>query len=172
VLVFYLLALAVGAGLAGMQVLGHHGGGHGGGSHEAAWTFLSTRFWAFALLATGIAGSAMTIFQLAGPVLTAMISIPTGLGLGAGAHVGLRALGGREVTSTASLSSAVGNLGRVLLPPAPGTTGKIRLMLKGQSVDVLATTDDSGIEKDAQVVVAEIRDGVAHVAKAPKELLP
>jgi len=51
----------------------------------------------------------------------------------------------------------------VLVECGRGRTGKVRLSLKGQTVDALATTDEETIAAGAEVVVAEVRDMVVHV---------
>jgi hypothetical protein len=39
-------------------------------------------------------------------------------------------------------------------------------VLKGQQVDMLATTDDDSIPVGSEVLVVEVRDDVAHVVRA------
>ena len=56
--------------------------------------------------------------------------------------------------------------GRVLVACARGSRGKIRVTLKGQQVDMLATTDDEAIPVGSEVLVVEVRDDVAHVVRA------
>ena len=57
-----------------------------------------------------------------------------------------------------------GRRARVLVACARGRRGKVRVQLKGHQVDMLATTDEEQIAEGAEVVIAEVRDGVAHVA--------
>ena len=54
----------------------------------------------------------------------------------------------------------------MLVACARGTRGKIRVTLKGQQVDMLATTDERQIPVGPEVLVVEVRDDVAHVARA------
>jgi hypothetical protein len=66
----------------------------------------------------------------------------------------------------------VGTVGKVLLPLGKGARGKIRIQLKGQTVDFVATTDDEQIESGQLVMIEEMRETTAHVSRAPVELLP
>jgi membrane protein implicated in regulation of membrane protease activity len=186
VLWVYLAALIVGAGTIVMQlVFAGHGdaGGHdvGGGhdaSHDAshdvgAWSiFLSARFWTFAFLAFGMVGALITTFGFAGTTFTLLLAIASGLAAGLVAGFTFRALRHANASTSASLDETVGQIGRVLLPCAKGKVGKVRLELKGQSVDVLATTGDDEIAIGKRVVIEEVRGGIAHVTRAPEELGP
>jgi len=183
VLWVYLAALIVGAGTIVIQLLfaGHDAGAHDvGGAHghdaahdAGAWSiFLSARFWTFALLAFGMVGALVAGFGLAGRLLTLFLAIGSGLCAGLVAGFTFRALRHTQASTTASLEETVGQVGRVLLPCAKGKVGKVRLELKGQSVDVLATTGDEEIAIGRRVVVEDVRGGIAHVTRAPEELGP
>jgi membrane protein implicated in regulation of membrane protease activity len=186
VLWVYVAALIVGAGTILMQLVfaGHDaGGGHDvGGAHDAshdaehdvgAWSiFLSARFWTFALLAFGMVGALITAFGFAGTTLTLLLALASGLAAGFVAGLTFRALRRANASTSASLEEAVGQVGRVLLPCSKGKVGKVRLELKGQSVDVLATTGDDEIAIGKRVVIEEVRGGIAHVTRAPEELAP
>ena len=90
-----------------------------------------------------------------------------------GANVGLwdlvgmtfRQLGDPAVSGEAGFHEARGATGRVLVACARGRSGKVRVALKGQTVDMLATTDEDEIPAGAEVVIADVRDMVAHVAR-------
>jgi membrane protein implicated in regulation of membrane protease activity len=187
VLWFYLAALIIGAGTIVMQLLfaghdadagGHDVGGGHDGSHDAAhdvgaWSiFLSARFWTFALLAFGMVGALITMFAFATSTFTLLLAIASGLCAGLVAGFTFRALRRANASSSASLDETVGQIGRVLLPCSKGKVGKVRLELKGQSVDVLATTGDEEIAIGKRVVIEEVRGGIAHVTRAPEELGP
>jgi membrane protein implicated in regulation of membrane protease activity len=199
--IFYLAALIIGFGTIALQLFlsGDHdadaeGGAHVGdaaadgeldGSGEADPAaghgahgeggflpiFLSLRFWTFALLAFGLSGTLLHYLDLANAVVT--LAVAAGLGVASGllASLTFRALARAELSSAATSRDAVGQIGRVLVPLGKSRRGKIRIELKGQTVDLLATTDDEELEAGQMVVVEELRDTTAHVTQAPPELL-
>jgi hypothetical protein len=177
----YLAAFLVGLGVIGLQLLfaghgdagggGHDVAGHDDGTAESASVLVSTRFWTFALLAFGLVGSLLTMLHLASPIVAALLAIAMGIAAGLFAALTMRALrGGPE--GSASLDEAVGKTGRVLLSVSKERVGKLRVSLKGQEVDLLATTDGEEIEEGQTAVVSEMRGGIARLVAAPKELDP
>ena len=60
----------------------------------------------------------------------------------------------------------------MLIPCEKGGLGKVRLTVRGQLIDLVATTDEERIESGAGVIVEEVRVGSVHVCAAPTELLP
>lgn len=184
----YLVALALGGGFLAVQfLLSAHdqadlhdiqdvddihdfsgGAAHAGmGDHAGGW--FSPRFYTFAAFAFGFAGCLLHFLGLASPVLTLGLSVAAGLGSGFLASGVFRALRQREVSSSASLDEASGRLGRVLLPCGPDQPGKVRVTLKGQHVDLMATADGP-IEPGAEVVVLDVKEQVARVVRAPEAL--
>jgi membrane protein implicated in regulation of membrane protease activity len=117
-------------------------------------------------------GALITGFGFAGTTFTLLLALASGLGAGVVAGLTFRALRKANASTSASLDETVGQIGRVLLPCAKGKVGKVRLELKGQSVDVLATTGDEEIPIGKRVVIQEVRGGIAHVTRAPEELGP
>lgn len=134
--------------------------------------FLSLRFWIFGSLAFGMVGSLLHFLGLASAVVTLVVSIVMGIGSGMLASWTFRVLNRQHVSSGAGENDAVGHVGKVLLRvPAQGH-GKIRIQLKGQTLDLLATSDEGELLEGEQVLVEEMRDGRARVAKAPPDFLP
>jgi membrane protein implicated in regulation of membrane protease activity len=184
VLIVYLAALIVGGGTIALQLLmaGHGDGmhdvhadhaGHDGGEHSASSflpIFLSLRFWTFGLMAFGLVGAALHLFALAPFALIPLVAAPMGFASGWFASWSFRALARAGTQSGAEATDAVGHVARVLVPCAKGARGKIRVELKGQSVDYLATTDDAELEAGELVLIEEMRDGTVHVSRAPREL--
>jgi hypothetical protein len=63
-------------------------------------------------------------------------------------------------------------MGRVVVPITPQGPGKIRVEVKGTSVDLIARAREA-IDMGEPVVVEEVTsDGEAQVSRAPKELAP
>jgi hypothetical protein len=189
----YLAALVIGLGVMLVQIafggrggghdLGHAGGhvpalGHG---HELAKSghagddgplavVLSFRFWIFALLGFGLSGSLLHYLGLAGTAVAAIVAGAAGIGSGAFASLVVRSVARGAASTSVNLSEAVGREARVLVACAKGRRGQVRIELRGQSVDLLASTDDETIARGEPVLIEEVRDGVAQVSRRPREL--
>lgn len=157
----------------------HAGGSHGAGSHgagshgglaSAALVVLSLRFWVFAAFAFGLTGSAIRWLGLAPPLLTLLLALAAGFGSGALAVWVFRALARSESSSAVAADDLIGQLGRVLVPLASGATGKVRLELRGQAVDMLAITDEPSIAAGELVLVEAVREHTLQVSRPPAEL--
>jgi len=177
----YLVALALGGGFLAVQfLLSAHdqadfhdlsgegaGDGHAAGDHAGGW--LSPRFFTFTAFAFGFAGCLLHFLGLASPPVALGLSAAAGLGSGFLASGVFRTLRRPDVSSSASLDEASGQLARVLLPCGPDQEGKVRVTLKGQTVDLMATAD-SLLEPGADVVVVDVNKDVARVVRAPEAL--
>lgn len=189
----YLFALILGLGVLLVQIgFGklHDAGGDGaGGSHDhdpgrdtgtsgahvdgdegVVGLLLSTRFWVFTLLGFGLSGSLLHYVTSVGPILTALIAAGAGLTSGIFAALAFRVARTSSISSTAHASHAIGKVGRAIADCQKGGLGKVRIELKGQVVDFLATTDDPQITRGEAVLVEDMKDGIAHVSKRPADL--
>jgi len=186
----YLFSLAVALGLFLLQAImgggegdahGDHGAGdhahgdadghhHHGAGHGAHTILFSTRFWTFFALGFGLSGSLLHYLSLATALTAGLVAAGAGLGSGLLAALAFRAITRAQVTSTTTVSEAVGRTGRVLVALAPGKTGQIRVELKGQSVDLLATTDEEELARGEAILIEEIEGSVARVSRRPREL--
>jgi membrane protein implicated in regulation of membrane protease activity len=177
----YLAALVAALGAFGVQlVFGHHDAGadqdvsHGGGGHEhdsSAWSLVaSVRFWSFALLAFGLVGTMLTLFGLAGSLVTALLSVASGAASGVFAVTVIRRLTYRPASSHASGGDVVGRLGRMLVPFDEKGRGKVRVEIKGSFVDYAARAKEPIDAQDAVVVEEFDGQGEVVVSRAPKEL--
>jgi membrane-bound ClpP family serine protease len=178
VLLVYLGALVIAAGVLVMQVvLGHHAdaqtGEHALGDHDAPlWTlFASVRFWAFAMLAFGTVGTIITAFGFASLVHTLVIALACGLGSGLAAALTIRKVAQKSSTSHATERDVIGRVGRVIVPPNDAGRCKIRVEIKGSAIDYVATASETVKEGDA-VLVEEGEGEALLVSKAPRELGP
>lgn len=191
----YLFALVVGFGILGLQtILGGKGGGddvggdHGdggdkpttandgagktaGGSFGFVAFFLSFRFWIFTLLAFGLTGSLLHYLNLASPTVVLALAAASGLGAGFFASLVFSLVMRSSVSTTADVTHARGTVGRVLVPVGKQKAGQIRVVLRGQSVDLIAKTDGEDLARGDQVIVEEIDGHTARVSKSPSELL-
>lgn len=178
-----------GGSLGGTEALGHEGDGpaaaalaaHGhagprlpGVDAGLGWLgiFTSLRFYMFAAIGLGVVGAPVTAFGLspAGPTLA--VALLTAFGLGTLASLGFRLLGRQTLSSGATQEELVGHVGRVLVACERGRRGKVRLTVRGQTLDFVATTDETRIEPQMVVIVEAVEDGRLHVCAAPSELLP
>ncbi|MCU0682591.1 MAG: hypothetical protein MUF34_10125 [Polyangiaceae bacterium] len=176
---FYLGALLISLGvLVAQMVMGDHHGAHApGGDHhlavadDAIALFLSSRFWVFFALAFGLSGSLLSALALASPVATGAIAGVAGVVAGLSASLAFRALHRAAVSTSADARDAVGQTGRVLVACTKGGVGKVRIELKGQSVDLMATTDEvEGLGRGADVLIEHVEGEVARVSARPREL--
>jgi membrane protein implicated in regulation of membrane protease activity len=194
--ILYLAALVIGGGTLALQLLlggnsdgdvhADAGGGDvhadtAGGEHdthahgEAGFLpiFLSLRFWVYGLLGFGMVGAALHYLGLAGSLATPLIAVAVGLLSGFLASWTFQALARADTTSSsAEANDAVGQVGRVLVPCTRGQKGKVRIELRGQTLDLIATTDDDELASGSSVLVEEMRGMTAHVSRAPGDFLP
>jgi membrane protein implicated in regulation of membrane protease activity len=149
--------------------LEHEVDGHAHGAVDPGFLpiFLSLRFWTFSLLAFGMVGSALTLLGVTSALFTALTAAAMGFASGALASWVFRALNRAQVSSGAAEDDPVGQVGKVLIGLGPERRGKVRIELKGQTLDLIATTDDAELVEGEQVLVEEMREGRAHVSKAP-----
>lgn len=199
VLTVYLAALIFGLGIFAVQMLfsssdaGHSGPelGHGGegalaelgdaGEHalsgaashgDWASVFTSLRFYMFAAIAFGVVGAPVTWLRLGSSGLTLAAAAATALVVGAGAALGFRLLGRQTLSSGVAAPELVGHVGRVLLACEKGRRGKVRLNVRGQLIDFIATTEDARLAPGTAVIVQEVSAERLVVCAAPIELLP
>lgn len=196
--VLYLAALIFGLGTALLQLLMGSGGDadadvaqgdfdhggfdqadvdHAGAEVEHAGPgilpiFLSLRFWVFGLLAFGLVGTPLHYLDLASPPLTAVFAIVMGVVCGGVASWVFKSLSRQQVSSGGAETDPVGHVGKVLIPLAGSGRGKVRVEVRGQTLDLLATTDEQSIDEGELVLIEEMRDGEAHVSRAPADFLP
>jgi membrane protein implicated in regulation of membrane protease activity len=178
VLSVYLAALVAALGAFGVQLgVGHHdasGTGeasHGGADHDAsAWSLIaSLRFWCFALLAFGLVGSALTLFQLAGTAVIASLAVVSGVSSGFFAAIVVSRLAERPSSSHAATGDALGRVGRVIVPLVPGGRGKVRVEIKGAFVDYPARARET-LAAEELVIIEESDGSEVVVSRAPKEV--
>ena len=188
--IVFLVALILGAGTLAFQLVSSGDGdtdsadggdGDGHDAHHAHGALpsggflplvLALRFWSFALLAFGLSGSLLYYLSLLGAWPAFGVALGTGLASGLLASWSVRQLQRAQTSSGAETSDLVGQVGRVLVPLSRAQRGKIRVELKGQTLDFLASTDDEALEAGAAVLVEELRGNAVHVSRAGREFLP
>jgi hypothetical protein len=172
----YLIALVLGGGVLLLQIIGgskgdldhgldghahdfvHHGGPEPG--------VISTRAVIYALFTFGFVGGALHIVGLTSPGVAALVAVGAGVASGLAVGYVFAQIGHPEASGAAAFHEAQGRRARVLLPCGPDLQGKIRLQLRGQTVDLRATAEAGTFPEGAEVVVIDVRDDVARVAGA------
>jgi membrane protein implicated in regulation of membrane protease activity len=174
----YALALILGGGLLLVQLLG--GGHHDGADHFGAGDslggpdphalqgpgLLSTRSVTYGLFAFGFVGAILYSLSLVAPWAALTIAAAAGAAVTVAVGTTLRAVADPAASGEAALDEARGHSGRVLVPLSPGRPGKVRVQIKGQTVDLLATTMGAELPAGAEVVVVSVQGDVAEVAAA------
>jgi len=173
----YAIALILGGGTVLLQVLA--GTDHHIGAAEASLDahhaptgpgILSTRSLTFAVFAFGLVGGLLQVLHLAAPGAVAGLAVASGVVAGLVAGLAFRTLGHEGASGQAGFHEAKGQRARVLVPCARAQRGKIRARIKGQLVDMMATTDEAQIGAGREVVIVDVKDDVAHVVTAPEAL--
>lgn len=184
----YLFALVLGGVLLGASMLlGGHGEGHpdtgsvphADGSDTAVGVesflvaFLSMRFWTFFLAFFGLTGVVLDGLGLVSSTIVAgVLSGAMGLFAGVAAVWVMKRVRGDESNSAASSKDYAGKIGRVLVGFGPGREGKIRVEIRGSSIDLLAVPFEDGTfaPKD-EIVVIEMDGMHAKVARLSADRL-
>ena len=117
-------------------------------------------------------GLALHVFRVTSPAATLGLAAASGAVAGLVAGVAFLTLGQRGASGEAGFHEAKGQRARVLVACARAQRGKIRVRIKGQLVDMLATTDEPQIDAGREVLIVDIHDDVAHVVTAPEALRP
>lgn len=129
--------------------------------------FLSLRYWIFFLAFFGLTGLVLDMLNLVGSQWLGLgLAVAMGTVTGLGATSLIRKLGtdttGRVVTS----KDYVGKTARVVVPFEGASYGKVRINIKGNSVDLLATGfNEEGYEGKEEVVIVEMDGPRARVAR-------
>jgi membrane protein implicated in regulation of membrane protease activity len=148
------------------------GDAHGHADIGVLPIFLSLRFWVFGLAAFGLVGTPLHYLNLASAPVTLGAALVLGLSCGGFASWVFKALTRQHLTSGVTITDPVGQVGKVLIPVSKAARGKVRIQVKGQTLDLLARTDEAELAEGELVLVEEMRDGEAQVSRAPSDFLP
>lgn len=175
-LAYAVAAIVGGVLLVASLVSGHHdgGGAHHHGEADAASgvtsVLLSLRFWVYLL---GIGGGTGLALETLAAELGAALIFGLALGVGAGSGLTASLVLRRAATQAGGVVDSrelVYRLGTLLLPAGPGRSSQVRVTINNQTVDLIAVTDDPAIAEREQVIILDIKDGIAHVTRnQPKE---
>lgn len=149
------------------------GGAHGevgGTDFSDLWLpFLSVRFWVYFLCFFGLTGTILSLLALAGKWTTLTAAVGVGTLTGFAAAFIIQRLKKAEVGRGVTEEDFKGLEAQVLLPLNPGERGKVRVEIRGQTVDLIARCDEAAaIAKGKKVLIIEYSDNVALVVAAPE----
>ncbi len=196
----YLFALVLGGILLGTSMLlgGSEGGAddgladadmeveHGSDAHPVAdghdasggfesflVAFLSMRFWTFSLAFFGLTGVVLNGFGLVtSTFVSAVIATAMGVCSGMGAVWIMRRVRADDSNSAAHAQDFVGKTGRVMVGFGPGQTGKVRVEVRGSTIDVLAVPiDETTFGTKEEVIIVEMEGTRAKVARMTPDRL-
>lgn len=138
----------------------------GFGADFFLWTFRSVRFWTFFLAFFGMTGLSLDGLGLMGPMAALAAAIGMGSASGLGASAAIRVLAADTSGRAASSRDYIGKTVRVVVPVEGEEVGKVRLRLKGQTVDVLATTDEGdSFASQEEAIIIEMDGTRARIAR-------
>ena len=129
---------------------------------------LSLRFWIYALASFGLTGTVLTLLSVA-DLVHIPASILTGACIGYGVGWTFNRLK-RDVVGIDTQSRGLkGAEGEAVLAIGPGRTGKIRVRMGEQNVELLATAaEEVDIPRGEKVLVVQVKDGRATVIPLPR----
>lgn len=124
----------------------------------------SMRFWTFFAAFFGLTGLVLDGLDLATEVAAMVLAIGVGFLTGWTAVKLIRTLAANDTGVAAGVNDYVGKSGELRLAAGPGRLGKIRIELKGTTVDVLAEADEP-IAKGEEALIVEMREMRAVVVR-------
>lgn len=120
-----------------------HGGPLDAVDPEGIWLpFLSLRFWTYFAAGFGITGGLLTWLGTLVEPIVGGAAAGTGLVAGLAMSYAMRALKRGEAHGHIGLDDYQGAEGEVRVSIRPGGTGKIRTTVRGEEIDLLATSDE------------------------------
>jgi membrane protein implicated in regulation of membrane protease activity len=167
-LLVYLFATVVGGTLLGVSLVGgHHGDAGADHGDSSAFTIFSLRVWTYLLFFFGATGLLLLLVAGTAPLITALLAGGVGVtaSLTARFAIGRALAAGRG--STTNDRELIGRPATVLVPFAQGSTGRVRLLAKGSTLDLYAVCDEGEVREKDEVLIIDINDGVAHVIRNP-----
>lgn len=137
-----------------------HDASHEAGTDWAMWLpFLSLRFWTYALATFGLIGwSSEALTTTPSPTIL-MVSIIAGVVIGSAVATVMRYLMRANFDSAARSADLLGVTGKVTVPVQSAAEGKVRLTVKGDTIDFLAlSNDDRSFPSGEEVVVVAVEN--------------
>jgi hypothetical protein len=137
-------------------------------SARAYLPFLSFRFWTYGMAIFGLTGFAL---ETSGQDTPVHLTLATTMGIGVGwaAALVFRKFKNTTVDSSADTDQLRGTECKVILTVRPGSTGKIRLNIKDQMVELPATTcHTEALPVGSRALIVESASGQVEVVPFPE----
>jgi hypothetical protein len=129
----------------------------------------SVRFWTFFLAFFGLTGVLLDGLGIVDSgFLTAVFALGMGSIAGTGATWLIRFLSVDQTGAAPESQDYIGKSVRVIVPVSSVGTGRVRLQLKGSTVDVLATTDEEPFGSNDEAIIIEMDGTKARIARVDK----
>lgn len=136
------------------------------GIESLLFSLFSVRFWTFFLAFFGLTGVLLTALTDVPRWAIAILAVLMGLGTAGFAAFVFGRLGAEGTNSSASSADYVGKTGRLLVGCGPDTIGKLRLEIRGSTIDVLCVAIDARTYAVHEEVIVVEMDGLrAKVAR-------
>ncbi len=131
------------------------------------YAFLSLRFWVFFLAFFGLTGMTLDGLDLvSSPWIGLALAIAMGAGTGFGAVTLIRRLGSDKDSRVTTDQDYIGKTARVIVPIRGAGMGKVRVDIRGSSVDLLASgLEDETYDDVEEVLIVEMDGARARVAR-------
>ena len=128
--------------------------------------FLSLRFWVYAFGGFGVIGTLFTVLGLANPVVTLWSAIGFGAAIGTTVAFIIRKIKVSEVDGQVREKDFLGVSAQLTVAPRNGEPGKVRMTIKGETIDMLALPHQGAdLERGEEVVVVGVDGTRVKVAR-------
>lgn len=128
--------------------------------------FLSLRFWVYFLAGFGLVGTVLSLTGLAAGMAVLWIALGFGAVMGTAVAWIMRALKLGEKDYSIREGDFLGVSGQLTVLPRNGEPGKVRMSIKGETIDMLALADsDHSLERGDEVVVVGMEGTRVRVAR-------
>lgn len=133
--------------------------------HDGPWLpFFSLRFWTYLIAAFGFTGLLLTWLSDLPQQSAFLWALATGLFVGLSVSMLMHQLRKMGSDSSVHTSDLLGLEARVTAPIRASSMGRVRCNVKGEQLDVLATSELDRVFEDGEtVVIVEMIDGRARV---------
>ncbi len=135
------------------------------GSEFINWLpFLSLRFWTYFAAAFGVIGTLLTFLRLGDSNSILVTSLISGFLMGVAVWGVMKWVQVNEVGRSVQTDDLLGKTARVIVACRPGQLGKIRLDVRGDMIDMMATDEeDQTLHIGEEIVITRIEKSVAYV---------
>lgn len=128
--------------------------------------FLSLRFWVYAIGGFGVMGTILTLTNAAPAFNTLWLSIAFGVTVGSVIAYAIRKIKVSEIDYQVREKDFLGVAAQLTVAPRNGEPGKVRMLVKGETIDMLALPHEGvELERGEEVVVVGVDGTRVRVAR-------